>query len=292
MKIHKLLWRDYKDAHICILWPQNPTRAHTHDFDEMTFILSGTGIHIVEDERIPIMLGDVFVVREGIAHKFEKTKNLCLVNLLYRWNEDYPDLEEEYSSLPGLKTLFSHKHATPKSDGFKSRFHLAPWQLNEFVHHLDTIKKEEKEKQIGYNDVIKNTFKTIVINICRYYSVAKPSNPGKMRELSNVINYINDNLSKKISRDKLIKVAGTPSGTFYKIFRQATGLSPVEYIIRLRISKAAEILTESHHIPITEVALETGFDDSAYFSKKFKEIMGIPPIIYQKNHRMIVDQME
>ena len=75
--------------------------------------------------------------------------------------------------------------------------------------------------------------------------------------------YINNNLSKKISRDELIKVAGVPSATFYKIFRQATGLSPIEYIIRLRISKAAEILTENHHIPITEVALETdlkGFD--------------------------------
>jgi len=97
--------------------------------------------------------------------------------------------------------------------------------------------------------------------------------------------YINNNLSKKISRDELIKVAGVPSATFYKIFRQATGLSPIEYIIRLRISKAAEILTENHHIPITEVALETGFDDSAYFSKKFKQIVGLSPMTFLKKQR-------
>jgi transcriptional regulator GlxA family with amidase domain len=107
-----------------------------------------------------------------------------------------------------------------------------------------------------------------------------------------VINYINENLSKKITRDELVKISGMPVATFYKIFKQATGLSPIEYIIRLRISFAAELLSENHNMSITDVALETGFDDSAYFSKKFKEIMGSPPITYQRNHRMIIDQIE
>jgi len=289
----KLFWRDYQDARIVIEWPQKPTPWHTHNFDELTFILSGTGIHNVNGEKIPIMLGDVFVVREGVAHKYEKTKNLCLVNLLYLWEKEYPDLENEYSSLPGIIELFSHKKSDNSvSKSFVSRFHLAPWQLNEFVHLLDTIKNEEKGKKVGYKDVIKNTFKNIVINICRHYSETEPTDPKKLRELNQVINYINENLSKKITRDELVKISGMPVATFYKIFKQATGLSPIEYIIRLRISFAAELLSENHNMSITDVALETGFDDSAYFSKKFKEIMGSPPITYQRNHRMIIDQIE
>jgi len=161
MKIHKLLWQEGKQkGHLVIKFPQNPTKLHTHDFDELVFVISGSGIHAIGDEKYPLMQGDVFVIKADQAHKFEKCKQLCLVNLEYRWMEDYTYLEKSYSTLTALKTLFIHEPQYRKHKNFKAKLHLVPWQLDEIVQLLDIMKKEEKEKRPGYNALLENIFKT------------------------------------------------------------------------------------------------------------------------------------
>jgi len=94
---------------------------------------------------------------------------------------------------------------------------------------------------------------------------------------------------ENISRNKLAEVANMPLGTFCRIFKETTGMSPIDYLIRLRIDNATKLITDNNKIRITDVALRSGFENSAYFSKKFKEIIGVPPMAYMKNQRIITD---
>jgi YesN/AraC family two-component response regulator len=53
----------------------------------------------------------------------------------------------------------------------------------------------------------------------------------------------------------------------------------------LRIEKATELILNSPELNVTEIAMKTGFDDSAYFSRQFKKIIGTAPLAYIKNRR-------
>ena len=64
-------------------------------------------------------------------------------------------------------------------------------------------------------------------------------------------------------------------------------MSPINFLIRLRIDKATEFMANDSNINVTETALKSGFENSAYFSKKFKEIMGTTPIAFLKKQRKI-----
>jgi len=59
------------------------------------------------------------------------------------------------------------------------------------------------------------------------------------------------------------------------------GDSPIDYLIRLRILQAANLLRKEE-LNITEVAYRVGFQDSNYFARQFHRIMGTTPSIYRR----------
>ena len=66
--------------------------------------------------------------------------------------------------------------------------------------------------------------------------------------------------------------------------RSATGMAPLEYLRSMRFSKAAEMLGSDRH-SISQIAWATGFNDSHYFSKAFKQKFGMTPSEYRRRHR-------
>jgi len=66
-----------------------------------------------------------------------------------------------------------------------------------------------------------------------------------------------------------------------RVFRKATGQTPIEYLLRLRIQKAMELLRNSS-LSITEIALEVGFNDSNYFTRQFRRVLGETPRSFRR----------
>jgi AraC-like DNA-binding protein len=64
------------------------------------------------------------------------------------------------------------------------------------------------------------------------------------------------------------------------VFREATGQSPIEYLIHLRLQKAMALLRHRDW-SITEIAYRVGFNDSNYFSRQFKQVTGMTPSAYR-----------
>jgi AraC-like DNA-binding protein len=65
------------------------------------------------------------------------------------------------------------------------------------------------------------------------------------------------------------------------VMKEATGMSPGEYIEDVRLRHAAQML-ESGNYTVTEVADKLGFSSASYFSVRFKEKFGVPPGRYPK----------
>lgn len=68
---------------------------------------------------------------------------------------------------------------------------------------------------------------------------------------------------------------------FTRIFFELTGMTPIAYRRKIRIEKAACMLRETDK-SVQDIALDVGFRDGLYFSKAFRESIGVPPTVYRK----------
>ena len=78
----------------------------------------------------------------------------------------------------------------------------------------------------------------------------------------------------------LAKEAGLERCWFSTVFKERTGLSPYDYLSRLRIRKACELMDRTHH-PLSVVASAVGIDPEN-FARVFKKYMGLTPSAYGK----------
>lgn len=94
--------------------------------------------------------------------------------------------------------------------------------------------------------------------------------------LKRVVEYVDTNLSGKITLLDLAAVAGLSRMHFASQFRAATGFRPHEYLLRRRIQRAEELLRQST-MTLVEIALTVGFQTQAHFTTVFKRFVGDTP---------------
>ncbi|ANF51706.1 AraC family transcriptional regulator [Chryseobacterium glaciei] len=95
------------------------------------------------------------------------------------------------------------------------------------------------------------------------------------------VDYIKNNLHQKLSIDSIAKLAYVSKSNFFKMFKDELGTSPNEFILQERINRAKELLASQNSIK--ETAYQTGFSDTNYFTRVFKQLVGITPKSFQNN---------
>lgn len=68
-----------------------------------------------------------------------------------------------------------------------------------------------------------------------------------------------------------------------KLFKDTTGMSPINYVKHLRFEKAAELLTDRRFLQIQEICQEVGITDKSHFTRDFKERYGKTPKQYRED---------
>ncbi|UTX50456.1 helix-turn-helix domain-containing protein [Chryseobacterium sp. MA9] len=94
-----------------------------------------------------------------------------------------------------------------------------------------------------------------------------------------VVDYIKRNLHQKLSIDSIAKLAYVSKSNFFKMFKDELGTSPNDFILQERITRAKELLASQ--TSIKETAFQTGFSDTNYFTRVFKQLEGVTPKSYQ-----------
>ncbi|WP_181151024.1 helix-turn-helix domain-containing protein [Paenibacillus sp. PCH8] len=105
--------------------------------------------------------------------------------------------------------------------------------------------------------------------------------------LERSIMYMRRFMSEGISMDQLAKIAGLTPSSYSRSFKKAKGMSPTDYLNRLRIEEAKKQLTEEHCV-LKDIAVSVGYGNEYYFSRKFKQTLGIAPSIYMKRDQLRV----
>jgi AraC family transcriptional regulator len=103
--------------------------------------------------------------------------------------------------------------------------------------------------------------------------------------LKQMLTYIDDNLCAKLSLAKISNAAGVSASHLQALFRNATGLSVHQYVLRKRI-EYAQILLRSGDLSISQVALACGFAHQSHLARHMRRILGLSPTTVRKNTSM------
>ncbi|MEK4250165.1 AraC family transcriptional regulator [Paenibacillus sp. FSL W7-1287] len=101
--------------------------------------------------------------------------------------------------------------------------------------------------------------------------------------IDEVVAYIDFNYPLPLTITELAERAGYHRSHLSKLFRQIHGMSPLAYLIKVRLEQAQLLLAQQ--IPVHQAAQAVGFHDALYFSKLFKRQVGMTPSQYQAAHR-------
>lgn len=110
---------------------------------------------------------------------------------------------------------------------------------------------------------------------------ARRSNALQAYKLRRVIEAMNESLAEDFSLAKIARVAELSEYHFSRMFKRATGLSPSQYFIRLRMSRARQLLLETDR-SIIDVGLEVGYSSPSHFSQVFRREVGVTPSTYRQ----------
>jgi AraC-like DNA-binding protein len=259
---------------------QVPTPFHSHEFVEVIVILAGHGIHQTKFGSYRIHTGDVIVIPRNGEHRYAEVDGLELLNVLFDPNQLPLPLLDLYK-LPGYSALFGLENDFFEKKRFYPKFHIEEDKFKTIRIILSEMRRESENRIPGYRCCQMGYFMALLANLCRLYTENLDSIHEPSLNIGRIISYLNSNYQKNIGLPEVLQKAGMSKSTFMRNFKQATGSTPIDYLIRIRIAKASCLLQESG-LSISEIAYQVGFADSNYFSRSFREITGMTPRAFRK----------
>lgn len=122
----------------------------------------------------------------------------------------------------------------------------------------------------------------IVENCQSAFHTPSSHNTIEYQRIKQLLEYIHTKYNQPISLETLSLYANISQRECFRCFEKILHTTPMTYITKYRISTALSLL-QNTALSVTEIAFSTGFNSSSYFSKVFREYMGITPLQYRKS---------
>lgn len=251
--------------------PQYAFPLHEHEFNELFIVLSGNGWHILNGAPHFITCGELFYVRASDQHQFVDVDNLHLVNILYR-------LEMRSLKSESLDRLIEAAEIPGSGD--------CHWQITEDVTAkirplIDELEIETRKFDPFSQMIAESIFVRLCTMLYRHRFTADSANLPAASRFGHILRYIRHHCTDEVDFEDVSRRFGYSLRNFNRIFREATGTTPHNYLVKLRISEAMRSLRHSDE-NITNVAFQAGFSDSNYFSSTFNRLTGMSPSEYRR----------
>jgi AraC-like DNA-binding protein len=106
--------------------------------------------------------------------------------------------------------------------------------------------------------------------------------------INKALAYIRENLTRPFGEADLAAIAGQSTSAFSRAFRQHTGMSLVQYVKRLRINLACQILMSDEQASIASICFEVGYNNLSNFNRQFLAEKGMTPSRFR---RLLLDNI-
>jgi transcriptional regulator GlxA family with amidase domain len=124
----------------------------------------------------------------------------------------------------------------------------------------------------------------LIVFLSRRYDDSSTFESQSLLRMGRLISTLERRYSESWDLASLADYARLSRASLLRIFRQATGKSPIAYLIELRIEAAKRLLRQGN-LDIIEIAHESGFNDGNYFARQFRLLVGCTPSAFRRRVR-------
>jgi AraC-like DNA-binding protein len=246
----------------------------THDFVEVKVVLSGYFTYIIEGKCFEVTKGNIIIINPGVKHRKIIPSGVQAEEFNYALsNIQLKNLPENYLTEPSASPVLN-----------------IPLYLPEILKCINETLNEQEKNEPYCDLLIKSNITKLTALLYRGMAINRERTERTRLDISfsektNIVNdilqYLSLNYMKQISLYRIAHNMYLSPVYISKIFKEETGESPINHLIRIRLTKARELLT-SGDMPIKAVARNVGYEDAFYFSKLYKKYYGIPPSMEKK----------
>ena len=244
---------------------------HFHNCYEILFFQKGDAVYMVESKIYELSEGDILITNPRELHcpvfKSDNTYKRSIIFLKQSYLSEF--ITEKYNPFSALERRKTGEQNKIPTDIVK-RYELD--KKMDIIGSYYTSDLPEKEV------MIKAYLMQFLVNLNKI--VTTETRASKRTNMDNIIQYINDNLTNKITLDVLSEKFHLNKYHISHTFKEKTGFTVLEYITHKRISYAKELILSD--IPLSEVAELTGFSDYSNFYRSFIKITGFSPNVGKK----------
>jgi len=259
---------------------------HHHDFIEIVFITKGKGIQVISNNEYEVSEGDIFILQGFQNHYFKDAGKAEMVNVMFDPVKSPGLISPEIKTIDGYSALFILEPRYRNRMHFKNMLHLNRIDLAKSEYILNSMLHEFSLKEPGYEQFLKNKLEEIIIFLSRKYSQISVPKAKSLVRIGKAIDFIEKNFQNNIYVQELAELSFMSTRNFQRIFKEATDISPNDYLLEMRIQHASKLLTETDSA-IYDISGQVGIVDWFYFSKAFKKKFGVSPLKYRKQNRLI-----
>jgi AraC-like DNA-binding protein len=234
---------------------------HYHPEYELTLIVKGKGMRLVGDSYLPFQAGDLVLLGSGIPHTWESDANSheTVVAVVIQFSEDFIVNFMNSEAFYKIKKLLQ--------TSVRGLFFQNPLTMN-IEHQMMIIASEKGVKQITallnvLNDLAYQNHESLAST---FYS---PKNSKENETRINIVfNYIKQNAASTILLEQAAASVHLTTGAFCKFFKRMTGKTFSDYVNEIRIGNACNLIAHTDKT-ITQIAIESGFENQTYFNRVF-----------------------
>lgn len=233
------------------------TRRHAHDNYEIYFLERGECTYFADHRYFPLTAGDLILIPSGEAHRAfykRETHSRRLINC-----------EKKYIPTEVLAALSDVDHV------FR-----APRLLHEIVEIFDLIAEEYAGTGAYRTEMLTTHVHRLFYLIARH----REENVAPEHESTAVkraLDYIKENYTREITLELLSRACGVTPAHLSRAIKRETGVGFNEYLNALRLQRAEFMLRNENGKSVSDIAFACGFNDSNYFSYRFKRAYGVSP---------------
>jgi AraC-like DNA-binding protein len=255
--------------------------THNHPFHELIYMLDGEAKQICDSRIYQFLPGDLYFFKAGDKHIAAGNPTaVCIVINFY----DSSFSESNIGDKEALQVIQALKNRTLKK---QYRIKIEAEYKDIIKNILQEIVAENESYQPGMKAAVKCSLQMLLIYLWRLTDLIDeipkdlPVNISIHKEAINqVILFIQQNFSEKIQINDLVEISGMCRSLLCTAFKKQTGMTIINYLNRLRISKSS-LMLETTTIPIPQLAESAGFSSESHFYSVFKSHTGISPHAYR-----------
>jgi len=259
-------------------WSMEP---NIHKNYEMVYMKKGFAVFEISGQKVELGPNDIVIIKPLQYHKFTVKTETCEFIVLNFTFENR--INGEYSQIPMEDFL---NFVSSKETGPYITLKVSP--KNEIVVLMNRILKERESSEPGSEFLNYLLIMELFVLLSRalkmeWENSIKTKSP-KLKELIGIaINYIHNNFERDLSLGDIAKFVFLSPSYFTRAFKEETGMSPINYLLKVRIERAKELLADTS-LKISDIALNVGFSNQQRFNEMFKKYTGVTPLQYRKQN--------